>query len=96
MRKWWKIEEGKKIRVSTYSSDFEGTVDTYEQGWLQLKDAEEVYDYLWHYGDGDYGYEGRREERRKSGRIMIPDNEIEHYEFLEDIEDKAFGRTLGV
>lgn len=99
----WKIKEGRKIRVSTNSSDFEGIIDHYtmsdnhDENFLGLIDAEEVYDNL--YNDisggstrkfsGEEGWElssypKRDTEKRKAGRIKIPLDKINHYEFLDE------------
>ncbi|MCE2506665.1 MAG: hypothetical protein J4F36_09430 [Nitrosopumilaceae archaeon] len=91
----WKIKKGQKIRVSTYSSDFEGTVDKYlmfedyDRNFLGLIDAEEVYDHLYHGSDSydnggsaiDYGL---AEHRRKVGKLKIPLDKINHYEMLDE------------
>lgn len=76
------IQKGKKVRVSTPSSDFQGTVSEYNEkrGYLTLNDAEEVYDIPTKYPSLDHV----NEFRRKAGLVKIPIDKIHHYEFLED------------
>lgn len=94
----WQIEKGKKIRVSTYTSDFEGIIEQYHMGsetdYVCLKNAEEVYDHLYHgsdsYSSGNPAIEyGLAEHRRKAGKIKIPLDKINHYEFLDDEEEST-------
>lgn len=84
----YEIRPEKRIRVSTYSSDFEGKVAKITDEYLCLSDAEEVYDHLYHGAEscGSGRMEltiGREQERRKTGKIKIPLDKINHYEFLE-------------
>jgi len=86
----YEIKPEKRIRVSTYSSDFIGKVSKVTDDYLFLDNVEEIYDHLYHLGEtrgngtGICASTGREEERRKTGRVLIPRDKINHYEFLED------------
>lgn len=80
----WQIsmkDKGKKLRVSTYSSDFEGVIETLIFGGefyeVCLIDTEEIYDFPDNEG-------ALCTSRRKAGRVKIRSDKIHHYEFLDE------------
>jgi len=79
----WEIKKGKRIRVSTYSSDFEGIVEKYTTwveatNYLYLTDAEEIRFYVRPDSCDPQFY------KRKARKVKIPVDKINHYEFLDD------------
>ena len=63
--------KGKKLRMSTGYSDFEGTLTEYDKTYLTLENAIEIYD-----------YPRPNEYRRKIRKARLALDKIEYYEVI--------------